>query len=216
MSGTVTVVKDETKRMLETIKGLTAMSVVVGVTAQTSPRPGGPINNAELAYIHDNGSPINNIPQREFMRPGIDDAKDKIIRILKIAGEKTMELGTSHEPIHEPDVTKDRGPSLTGSSLNERKAYFSEKAFNEVGMVAVSAIKNRIVAGIPPGLKEGTLKARARRAGQKTGLSIAKGALAELAYREANHDAGLSMTATTPLVDSSSMLHSITYEVRKR
>ena len=97
---------DSTPAMLEAVRLLTKRKVLVGfpkstderdpvatkqgkkVSRPTSSKPA--ITNAALAYIHDQGSPLQGIPQREFMRPGIMDGRDKITPQLLRAGRASM------------------------------------------------------------------------------------------------------------------------------
>lgn len=52
--------------------------VLVGIPqAKSSRKDEGP-NNAELAYVHSNGSPLQNIPARPFLQPSILENKDRI------------------------------------------------------------------------------------------------------------------------------------------
>lgn len=70
---------DNMKDVKAATKLLTQSSVYVGVPDTGADRGNSdPINNAALAYIHDNGAPAANIPARPFMRPGIENAKDAI------------------------------------------------------------------------------------------------------------------------------------------
>lgn len=112
----------------------------------------GPITNAALGYIHDNGSPEVNIPARPFMIPGIENAKEAV----------TDKLGQMARAV----VTKGAG--------QDRVA----QGFEQVGSIAELAIKNKINEGIPPPLSEYTLQERARkgRKGAKEELALrAKG-----------------------------------------
>jgi hypothetical protein len=72
------------QRLLKLLKA----RVLAGVTEATSGQDvaEGEINNAQKAYINDQGAPEINVPQREFMRPGIERNRDKIIAGLTKAG----------------------------------------------------------------------------------------------------------------------------------
>lgn len=113
--------------------------ILVGVPSETSDRPSNlqvqdenAPTNAVLAYIHDNGAPEANIPQREFMRPGIADVLPEITRKMEIVMRLAM-----------------RGDVIA-----------AEMAMQQVGIVAQSGIHNRIDAGIPPPLADYTLRKR--------------------------------------------------------
>lgn len=49
-----------------------------------------PITNAQLMFIHTNGSPIKNIPKRPTIEPTIDENKDKINEKFKNAVNKIL------------------------------------------------------------------------------------------------------------------------------
>jgi phage gpG-like protein len=119
---------------------LSAENVLVGVPAdKTGRRPedgeSGPITNAALAYIHDNGAPEANIPARPFMRPGIADAERRIV--------KRMESGLKRHLAGDGDAIR---VTLEG-----------------VGLIAQTAIRKRIAAGDFTPLAPATLAARLRR-----------------------------------------------------
>lgn len=58
--------------LLDVIKKIQNWEVLVGITQETSTRPGEPINNAELLYVHSHGSPARGIPARPVIEPAIE------------------------------------------------------------------------------------------------------------------------------------------------
>ncbi len=98
-----------------------------------------PITNAALAYIHDNGAPEVNIPQRQFMIPAIEENQDKITNQLVRAARSVL-LATGN-----------------------RDAGRTRDALAAVGLAAERAIKKKINEGVPPPLSEYTLRQRAER-----------------------------------------------------
>jgi hypothetical protein len=114
---------------------LAQVEVLVGFPEETTGRNEGSLTNATLGYIHDNGAPESNIPQRKFMEPGIESAKPAIIAALQNGVRDALSGG------------KDA----------------AEKAMHSAGLAAVSGIKNFIDDGVAPALAESTLRARARR-----------------------------------------------------
>ena len=110
--------------------------VLVGVPSDKTGRKGDKeMNNATLAYIHDNGSPAANIPARPFMHPGIMDVKEGIA--------KALESGAR------------------GAMHGEQNAV--DKALNVAGLTAQSSIRATINKGIDPALAPSTLAARRAR-----------------------------------------------------
>ena len=160
--------------------------VLVGVPQAKTARPDDPINNATLAYIHDNGAPASNVPARPFMRPGITRATPAIRAEFKIAASAVL---TGNE-------------GLVNASLNR------------AGLAAQNAIRAVITEGIPPPLKPETIAARkygrktaSRRKGEKEYMKqIAEGATPA----EAQASVGI-----TPLVNTGQLRNSITYVVKK-
>lgn len=57
-------------------------AVYVGIPQKYSSRPGERITNAELAFIHTNGSPVKNIPPRPFVQPAIEAHQTEISQML--------------------------------------------------------------------------------------------------------------------------------------
>lgn len=72
-------------QLRQQLKELSDVSIFVGVTEETAGQSvlEGQINNAVKAYLNDNGAPEVNIPQREFMRPGVKAAEAQILKALR-------------------------------------------------------------------------------------------------------------------------------------
>lgn len=68
---------DKELDIINSAQSIANKDVLVGVPEETSSR-GGKITNAQLAFIHSNGSPIKNIPARPFVQPGIEKNRDLI------------------------------------------------------------------------------------------------------------------------------------------
>jgi hypothetical protein len=134
---TVTIKKavDNKKKLRDALgRFRTNPGIDVGVPGG-SPRQGGKITNAELAYIHENGAPEVGILARPFLRPTIKANKRKIAKALK-------------------DVAK--------FAFNGRRDL-AERRLNILGIDIVDAVKRYIEARIPPPLRPATIKARRRR-----------------------------------------------------
>lgn len=134
----VKVVKDDSARVLAGLQMIARARVLVGIpeakTARKADPSGGPIGNAGLGYIHENGSPKRNIPARPFLVPGVREAGPVAVKHMK------------------------------QGALDELKAAGGvEKGMNRAGLHAQTVVKKRIVAqeGFAP-LSFYTLKARLR------------------------------------------------------
>lgn len=143
--------------------------VLVGIPATKTERRDHGITNAALGYIHETGAPEVNIPPRPFLIPGIREAKDRITVHLAHAARLTL----------------------------EGDADGAEKAMHRAGIVAASAVKNKITVGPFVPLKPSTIRRRRiRSAGSKY-------------RRKATGPADVR-----PLIDTGQLRNSITYVVR--
>ena len=138
---TVKITKDRLPELARAVKLLTARQVMVGVPDETAGRPQVEgkrerINNAALAYIHETGIPEKNIPPRPFLGPGIEGAKGRILPRLKKAGEAALETGNV-------------------SAI--------DRALKAVGIIAQSAVQQKIINGPFVPLKPRTLAERRKR-----------------------------------------------------
>jgi hypothetical protein len=86
----VKVTKDRTADVFKMIADLAKREVLVGIPQEAASRPGSPINNAEILYINDQGSPINNIPARPVLVPGVVAAQDLIAKQMEIGGRAAL------------------------------------------------------------------------------------------------------------------------------
>jgi len=134
--------------LVNDLLSLVKKQVLVGVPGETNPRwlidgkgkskvkKPSAIGNATLAFIHDQGSPLQKIPARPFMQTGIKNCQDKILpEFMAIA-------------LAQLDVKKDQ----------------IDRRLNRIGLIAQSSIRNAITQGEGwPPLKRGTLLGRLRK-----------------------------------------------------
>ena len=67
-----------TGKFRASLAALSKYQVYVGIPARRAPRPkGAKVNNAELMFIHTNGSPLNHIPPRPVIEPAIGDPDNR-------------------------------------------------------------------------------------------------------------------------------------------
>jgi hypothetical protein len=121
--------------MIAAIKALEDRNVLVGVPEEKTDRSDGAATNALLTYLNDKGSPARGIPAMNFMEGGIEDTGDRL--------EKGLALGANQ-------------------AIGGDKAAV-ERTLTQVGLIAVSGIRNRIDSGSYPPLKPATIRARQRR-----------------------------------------------------
>lgn len=133
---------DKLGEIMKSINDLVSKDVLVGIPDSKANRndvDGEPINNAQLGYIHEFGSPINNIPARPFLHTGIEDAESEIAGQLKKAAD---------------------------SALDGKYAAMNA-GFNKAGLVAQNSVKAKINSGDFAPLADSTLAGRARRGGSR-------------------------------------------------
>lgn len=123
--------------VLKGISKLTLNATFVGVPSDKTTREQlqqekGPMTNAALAFIHDNGSEAAHIPARPFMRPGIARAQKYIVQALKQGAQAALK---GMDPV---------------------------RFLNLAGMKAQAEIRGVINEGIGPPLAESTLLGRIR------------------------------------------------------
>ena len=136
--------------LLKKMKKLTSQEVLVGIPGEEGPREDGdPMNNATLGYLHENGSPANNIPPRPFLVTGVTGAMKAIV----------------------PELAKAANKSIDG---DVRAVH---KGLDRVGMIAQNAVKRKITTGPFIALKESTLLARRRKGYKGTKPLIRTGQL---------------------------------------
>lgn len=134
-SGAQTIV-DNVGKVIDGIGKLATTRVMVGVPAEKGSRKDDePINNAALAYIHENGAPEAGIPARPFLKPGIADKQDDITATFVKVGQAAL----------------------------DGRAEAVDRGFNAVGLIGQNAVRAKINEGVPPPLKESTLEARRAR-----------------------------------------------------
>lgn len=136
---TLRIVKDRVGAVLRGVKALTTKEVLVGIPSTTAGRTDTPINNAEIGYLMETGSPAQNIPERPFLVPGVAGAQSKFTPHLKAAGLSAL----------------------------EGKTALIERDFDRAGFVGANAVKAKITDGPFTPLSPKTLQKR--RAKGRTG-----------------------------------------------
>lgn len=86
-------VVESASKMVRNIQLLDFMKeneVYVGIQQKESKREDEPITNAELLFIHTNGSPINNIPPRPVIEPAIKHDSERLSGMMKKAAQLVL------------------------------------------------------------------------------------------------------------------------------
>lgn len=133
------------KVVADAVRLLAEREVLVGYPAETSERKADEdgqqpeLTNAALGYIHENGDPERNIPERPHLGPGVARVSDAIQTTMRRIAKQTL----------------DGNPEAI------------EQGLHQVGLKAKVSAQNMISEGIPPPLADATLLARTRRASSK-------------------------------------------------
>ncbi len=168
---------------------LSNLDVLVGVPEAKSDRKDDvEINNAELVYIHTNGSPVNNIPPRPIIEPAIEDRenKEKITEHLGEAAQSVLDGNTKQ--------AKEKLNEAGTSAQNAARDWFTNSKNNW------------------PQLAEVTIEARARR---KYKISRYKRKETKENYRQKLAEY-IQTGVFNPLIDTDEMRKSIIYVIRKK
>jgi hypothetical protein len=136
----VKVTVDKTDDVMRAVKVLTKRQVLIGIPDVNAARkPDGndpsPIGNAALGYIHETGSPAQNIPARPFLVPGVASIKNQAIARLKKAGQAALDGDI--KPI--------------------------DKELNAIGLIGQAAVQQKITDGPFEPLAPRTIAARVRK-----------------------------------------------------
>lgn len=104
-----------------TLQKLSRTQVLVGIPGDDTRDDDSPVTNAELAFIHSNGSPLQNIPPRPFIQPAIKQPATK-----RLIGAEFKAAGSA---------------ALQG---NEREA---REHLERAGMIGANAAKRYVLEG---------------------------------------------------------------------
>lgn len=121
--------------ILAAIHELASKEVLVGIPASAPTRDDGPLNNATIGYLQENGSPSMNLPARPWLLPAIEGVQDQVA---------------------------DRLVRATNAAL-DGSVEGVDRQLHAAGMIAQNAVRAKINSGDFTPLSEATLAARRRR-----------------------------------------------------
>lgn len=126
----VKIKKDNVKHLLANIEALAGKRVYVGVPGERSNRSGS-INNAQIGYIAENGSPVNNIPARPHLVPGVEAAMPAIIKDMRLSAKAAMKLpGAADARLERAGMT---------AMMSVRKKITSQEGFQALAPGSIKA-----------------------------------------------------------------------------
>lgn len=133
----VKIKKDDLVRIILGVNELTKVDVLIGVPQERDARDdGSDFGNASIAFVQEFGSPVNNIPPRPHIVPGIEKALPRAVE----------------------DGIKMAGLAALKGDLKKIDAYF-----HIAGQTCADSIRDVIRRGVPPPLAKRTLDARKAR-----------------------------------------------------
>lgn len=80
----VEVTFDNYKKVMKGLDFLEKSGVYVGIPESETSRPDDKtVTNAELLFIHTNGSPVNNVPARPVIEPALEKDSDRLSKMME-------------------------------------------------------------------------------------------------------------------------------------
>ena len=102
-------------KLLNGLDFLRDNSVYVGIADDTTEREnieGKEITNAELLFIHTNGSPVNHIPARPVIEPAIKKDRERLLSMMKKAASLAID-GNKSEALNQLRKVGMRGQNIS-------------------------------------------------------------------------------------------------------
>ncbi|HFX6477075.1 TPA: hypothetical protein ACIFD1_003378 [Acinetobacter baumannii] len=121
--------------IFQAVAKLSQMDVLVGIPHGEARTDGDGLTNAQIGYLQETGSPSQNIPERPFLVPGVEEVQEPV-------GDK---------------LVKAVDAALDGNSQRMMKLLES------AGMIAMNSVRAYFVNGEFAPLSLATIRARARR-----------------------------------------------------
>lgn len=186
MSGKQWVKIDKVNDVVKALGSLVKTNVLVGIPESETERENqAEPNNAALGYIHEHGSPAQNIPARAFLVPGVRGAEKE----------------------YRPRLIKAAQLALDG------KAKDALKQMDAAGLIAEMAAKDKIQSGPFEPLKPETVanrwKSRKTKSMRDSEVAYLKMVKEGVSPADAQTSAEI-----TPLINTGSLRNSITHIIR--
>lgn len=108
----VTASLDKFARNAKAIDFMRNNEVYIGIQQDETTRKGEPVTNAELLFIHTNGSPARNIPARPVIEPAIEDDGDRLSQMMKKAAQHVF-AGEEEQALAQLKKTGMRGQNVS-------------------------------------------------------------------------------------------------------
>jgi hypothetical protein len=130
--------------IFEAIEKLTSQEVLVGIPHGETREDG--MTNAELGYLHENGSPSQNIPARPVLVPALERVQGQTADLLVKAAHAALDGNPS-----KVDANLKRAGMV---ALRSVRLYFVEGTFAPLSLATIRARANRGRSGAKKYLKQ--------------------------------------------------------------
>lgn len=121
------VVTDNFSKQLEAIDFVKNNSVYVGIQQKDTTRDGDDVTNAELLFIHTNGSPARNIPARPVIESAIKDSSAQLSKIMLRAAQYALQ-GKFAEATKQLHIAGTRGRDVSKLWFTNPKNHWPPNA----------------------------------------------------------------------------------------
>ena len=125
----VTSNSDALDAMLSAWEELVNTQVLVGIPEDESARKEGAVSNADLLYIHSNGSPLKGIPARPVIEPALEHNKVRLGEIMGRASKAAMDgnIAEMHRELNKAGMAGQSAAKQWFTDPNNNWAPLNEK-----------------------------------------------------------------------------------------
>lgn len=123
----VKTITDNFSRQLQALEFVKDNEVYVGIQQKDATRENEDVNNAELLFIHTNGSPVRNIPARSVIEPAIKDSSEQLSRIMLRAAQYALQ-GKFAEATKQLHIVGTRGRDVSKLWFTNPKNHWPPNA----------------------------------------------------------------------------------------
>lgn len=108
----VKTVTDNFSKQLQALDFINNNEVYVGIQQKDTTRDKDEVTNAELLFIHTNGSPKRNIPARPVIEPAIKDSSEQLSKIMLRVAKYALD-GNFSEAMRQLHIAGTRGRDVS-------------------------------------------------------------------------------------------------------
>lgn len=105
-------VANDMSKIIDEMRFIKEHEVFVGIQQKDTTREDDPVTNAELLFIHTNGSPANNIPPRPVIEPAIKKDSKRLSSMMKQAAKYALD-GMKSEALRQLELVGTRGRDVS-------------------------------------------------------------------------------------------------------